>query len=985
MRSFSKKLAFVLAAAMVVTAFAPAAKAEAAKEMAINKQGKILYLTDGTGINDAAQVGGGKGNVASYDFAVSNKPANYKETHSFAWSSSNPQIIKVGKAGLTTAVGVGKADVVCVVTEKATGKTTTLTNTITVKANAADVEIINAGDVAGVAYEVGAVVDLNRAMYDANGNKTTKRGTLVTDYTEWLVEPTNGVSINQKNGKYTFTEPGEYKLWCRTYQSSKYTKTTAESDVVKVTIADSSIELKQTTRTQFVIDGLDGVIGLGDVKVEEVVGTVMGEDRIDYLVKDVTMAADNKSATVELFYEFNDGGKYEVTVKGYDTEGMIASKGEPKSIHLYSNPYNIYDYSVLIGTDAKILYRVYDANGVDVTIGDFYDSNISYTIKYTDANYEDSADYLTFAEVGDKAVVTASFCSYETDADGNYTNEWSSKPFTFYGVDKGVSAVDKITDWAANGKWYQGDKQKIRMEDEDDASLTVAILLTDNPYRTIYLGEFGQLIDDTEGNEIGTAFFTSLNPDVIEVKNDGGAVVLEPRKLGMGRIMVSYTTMVNDVEVSTPIGVVTIEVVGKSVMSSVALKSTRVVMSTNPAVGSTLWDPVVELEVKDQYGNPYGYYKILNENEGDLDGKSALADDSVALGAITTIDDDKKLQLDSQIYHDILGDEDVKATAKTFQYTVKVQDTKYYGIKNLTFTVDARNPISNIKALVEGKEDVVKYFTTSYKLEVDKGLVDWAGGNVARIWAGNDNVGLENTKSASFVVWDMKNTAKYDELELLPLEDKKASTIESAATGAYYMVFKDGVNITGKDSVTADQDFGNGTKVTLTFSTTAPSKIDNSKTIVVFNTDDGSFVGGAGKYEFVYYEIKESNGKNKLYQKQKATINTTVDAGKYEFVKRTAVYANDVDDVTLLKCFVVKDRNGKTYGVNDVYYNGEGKAVAKINNVEREFKVNISDRYSNEKSVYVDSITFWEDVTCWGDAAYAEYTVEVGLFVDIVE
>ena len=49
MRNFSKKLAFVLAAAMVVTAFAPAAQAKAADEMAINggKSAKVLYVNEG--------------------------------------------------------------------------------------------------------------------------------------------------------------------------------------------------------------------------------------------------------------------------------------------------------------------------------------------------------------------------------------------------------------------------------------------------------------------------------------------------------------------------------------------------------------------------------------------------------------------------------------------------------------------------------------------------------------------------------------------------------------------------------------------------------------------------------------------------------------------------------------------------------------------------------------------------------------------------
>ncbi len=768
-----------------------------------------------------------------------------------------------------------------------------------------------------------------------------------------------------------------------TYQSNKYKGTTAESDVVKVTIEDNALELTQTTRSKFVIDGLDGVIGLNDVRVEEVVSTIMGDDRVNYLVKDVTMNSDNKSAVVELFYEFNDGGVYEITVKGYDMEGMIASKGEPKRIHLYADPNNEYGYGVLVGTDAPILYKVYDSNDVDVTLPGLYDENISYTIKYTDANYEDTADYLTFAEVGDKAVVTASFCSYEVDADGNYTNEFTSKPFTFYGVDKATSVVHKIEDYAVDGGYAWG-KKSIKLEDEANGhTLEVKIVLTDNLYNPINLTQFDQVIYNTSGDEIGTATFTSLNPDYIEVKpsetlGDDGLpkVELEPRKKGTGRIMVSYNTIVNDVEVSTMIGIVNVEVIDRSELNSVAIdmyaddykvvvSGNRIITCTNPATDSDLEDPYVLVGAWDQYGAWYGYFEIVDE-DGSFVGKSTLAQQSIDEGAIYI--DSNALRIDSAKFDEIL--EENKATAKTFQYSIKVKDTKHNGVKSLTFTVDARNPISNIKAVVE-KDEAAKYFTTSYKLETRYAY--WWNGNVARVASGHDN--SAPMKSACFIVWDMKNSAKYDELYLNKLPNKKKETIDGAATGAYYMVFKDGVNITEKTSVRPET-YGNGSAICLDFSTVAPSKYNDAVPVVYYNHDEKDFVGGAGKYEFVYYEIKaDSNGNKKLYQKQKSTIVTTVDTGKYEFVKRTEVYASDArDQQTLLRCFQIKDRDGKTYGYWDVKDNN----TVVINGSTRVFQVIVDENLSNDKSVFVDKIVFWESV---GDA-FAEYVVEVDLFVD---
>ena len=301
MRSFSKKLAFVLAAAMVVTSFAPAAKAEAAKEMAINKSSQILYVNEGINHKGADGVAAGKGNVSVYDFSVKNKPADWKDTLSFKWTTSDDEVVAVKAGGVATAVGVGKATITCKVTDKATKETVaTLKTKVTVKANAADVEITNADDVAGLAYEVGATVDLNRAMYDEDGNKTTKRGKLVTDYTRWIAEPSTGVTIDQKTGKFTFAEAGDYTLYCETYQSSKYTKTTATSDKVKVTIADSSVELKQTVSNVFEITfGKATDLGLTGLTVEHVIKGVDAVSKDECLVKKVTMSEDKKTATVK--------------------------------------------------------------------------------------------------------------------------------------------------------------------------------------------------------------------------------------------------------------------------------------------------------------------------------------------------------------------------------------------------------------------------------------------------------------------------------------------------------------------------------------------------------------------------------------------------------------------------------------------------------------------------------------------------------------
>ena len=331
MRSFSKKLAFVLAAAMVVTAFAPAAKAEAAKEMAINKSSQILYVNEGINHKGADGVAAGKGNVSVYDFSVKNKPADWKTAYTFKWSSDNEDVVSVAKGGVATAVGVGKANVYCKVIEKATNEVTTLKTKVTVKANAYKVEISNADKFDGAVVEAGDVVDLNRTMYDEDDNKTTKRGTLVTDYTKWVASPSAGVEIDQKTGKFTFTEAaeaGSYELSCYTYQSSKYTEPTAKSEAVKVELVkETNFDVKQDSVKKLTLTFNTKMPALNVADVEVI--KMVGDYKYPQTIKTVTVAEDGISAEVVVFNNFADKANYVVKVKGCEDSSFVASVGVP--------------------------------------------------------------------------------------------------------------------------------------------------------------------------------------------------------------------------------------------------------------------------------------------------------------------------------------------------------------------------------------------------------------------------------------------------------------------------------------------------------------------------------------------------------------------------------------------------------------------------------------------------------------------------------
>ena len=238
MKSFFKKLSVAMALALVLGTTAQAGVAKAADTWSFKKNSKILYLNeDNTS---------GTSNTYDFDFKKGTLPKDWKDVYTFTWTSDDENVAEVGKGGVVTAVSVGKTTIRCSVVDKATGKeVATASAPVTVKENAAGIYISNYSDYADTVVAPGTVIDLDRTMYNANYEETTKRGELVTDYTRWIAEDVDGnvvdadaVTIDQTTGKFTMNKVGTYRLYAETYQSEKNPETTATSGVVYVTVAE---------------------------------------------------------------------------------------------------------------------------------------------------------------------------------------------------------------------------------------------------------------------------------------------------------------------------------------------------------------------------------------------------------------------------------------------------------------------------------------------------------------------------------------------------------------------------------------------------------------------------------------------------------------------------------------------------------------------------------------------------------------------------
>ncbi|MBE5930322.1 MAG: hypothetical protein E7268_04560 [Lachnospiraceae bacterium] len=923
MRSFSKKLAFVLAAAMVVTAFAPAAKAEAASEMAINKQDKILYVTDGKGINDAAQVGGGKGNVSVYDFSVKNKPADWKTAYSFAWSSSDEDVVTVGKGGVTTAVGVGKATVYCKVTNKATKEVTTLKTDVTVKANAAKVEIINADDWADLAYEVGDTIDLNRAMYDAAGVKTTKRGQYVTDYTKWVAEPATGVKIDSTKGTFTFTEEaeaGEYSFWCETYQSKKYTATTAKSDVVKVVLVkDNAFTATQDSLNQFTInfDSAVEALAKGDVTVQKIRVANEKEYYTKVTVKSVALNEAKDAATVVLFNSLEDGTNYKITVKGSEEAFVLsATAGYPVAMEVFAkNDQNKVLDVLTTGVDATLDAKFYDESGVDVTAKG-YKATFSLVEYSKNGGYSLAGTTLKIKKAGEVVGVKAKCQKYEN---GKLVVNLE-EVFYFTAEDEAPVYAVGVADFSVNGFDSNGNQQTIQVQDKNK-ELSVKVEYDNGSVSKNGVKANGAL----ETKPVATTLsFTALDPSVCNITSNG---ILIPYKEGTAGFYVNTVTVQkNGTKVVEPFGEVYVEVKANSKFDHITIDK------YDATVGVVEGYDTAEIKVTayDQYGNKFAGADAITI-EGVSDNAKIVTLGKSGSGA------EQKILID--------GSAIKTALSGNANFAIAAGDAAY-----LEFKVKIGNSEQYFSVVVQDKsanEDDY-YFAVENNGKTD----------ALRVVTNDGNTNTEDLKTLTFTVYQMSNNTKVGKIEF---DAHPGNDLSAVSEGQYFFkLLKDGKEVAvDGNMVTTD-----GTSVSIKLSelsdAASGSAIGAGKKLVTYNTT------GAGNYVFELY-LSYANGD--LTQVDVNSCYVTVgDKGAYTVASQEK---NEIDmsdsfnhaigngyvadyKTALLKCFKFNGRDGK-----EVDLTAEGKMV----DVKYDATVGTG-------SVYVESITVYEAVATNEYVAY---------------
>jgi len=498
MKSFFKKLAFVMALAMVVSMAAPAAKVAVAadKALAVTYQNENHYS-----INEVNLANVGDKEDLKFLWA----PSNWKEL-GVKWTSSNENVVTVDSNGVVTAVAAGTADVsVAVGTE-------TATVAVNVEELPAYTVSIGLGDERSVTekeLEVGESVDF--AFYGIKDYSRDKVGALPRYLCTWQSDDTTVLSKDNEAGLFTAVKAGTAKVTLTV--ANVLTGQTHNVIPVAVTVKAPVVESNDVVivtgrnKTQNTVEvelPKAATLGLADIEIFRVYfadndenGDGVIDDRdIDKPYESVYVNKFNGSAknyVAETFDDFIDGVTYEVQIKGFEPVRFVASVGAVAEVVVLEKDGASLETEDTALDPAHVKVVLYDANKVDVTT------------RKIDGIANNDASNVTFWLVDDTA---AEYAMTDYDEIEFYELATASVMATYDNNGKAVDSVDPclITPQKANEygikrvvSWSLVDPAKGKVEDWT------------KPVHDVPAGEYGYviatLLEDTRGN-----FFTTHQP-----------------------------------------------------------------------------------------------------------------------------------------------------------------------------------------------------------------------------------------------------------------------------------------------------------------------------------------------------------------------------------------------------------------------------------------------------------------------------------------
>ncbi len=563
MKNFFKKLAFVLALAMVVLAIAPAANARAAAAPKLNTTGKKLYLE-----KDVAT-----GNYKDYfTLKVWNK-GDYKVT----FKSMNPEIATIHSTkGTVKAKAVGEALLKATVTNAKTGKVVkTLECKVWVKRNAVEIGVSSASAAKlDNVLAIGDKVKLNIYRKAVTGKVAWQQAdkTIVTDYIAWSSSNTKVATVD-KWGTVKAVGEGTATITAKSLQTEDKTVPTTKEVKLTVTVGQKGL----VSATQKDLENINLTFGQAD-DMKEVnkdtvkVFAVSGTTKVAQSIKKVTVDEKNpKNATVELYVPFTKNTTYIVEFGGKSVEFVTVNPVAENvaKIEILTN-------EAVKNENTEIKYALYTENGVDITKA--IEGRVDITSDSHDAYIDNSRKTITFFESGKVATVKAVFHTYNYNEAGiEKTIETTA---AIKSVDKASVSVTGINAWTITANNNTVDFSK----DELNHKLS----LSDNGYYLmVQLLKSDKKTEDSKDNSKFT--FESSDNTVLIVNGKQ----LFPVKTGSATVLVKYE--------GTIVGTIELTILPEREAATLTLESNKTMLS----LGKDFDVATIKVSVKDQLGADY--------------------------------------------------------------------------------------------------------------------------------------------------------------------------------------------------------------------------------------------------------------------------------------------------------------------------------------------------------------------------------------------
>ncbi len=560
MKSIFKKVAFVLALAMVVTML-PARVAAAAES-----DGPQMYKTL------KLYLGGDV--TGSYEGQRYAKVWN-KGDYEVQFGSDNTDVATVNQKGFVTAVSVGTANITATFTAE-DGSVVNKTCVVTVKKNAVKAGLNTASTklVSEEGIAVGETKQLTAVRKDADGNTVWKDRDVITDAVRFESSDTSIFTVTKTQGKVTGVKAGEATLYVWAVQSEgkdpvtgEYPATT-EKKAYTVKVFDAGIlSVKQVSLTTVALTCGNADTAAAIAKDPKKLSAVylLGENQIQTFIKSAKVdTANEKVVNVELYAEMMKDTTYKFTYEDKTVSLIGADPDAVVSIQITTS-------MAVSEEETPIKVNFLDENGVIIN-GDM--GLVSFSAP-------DSVDYflydgkIYFNAIGKQAVVTA---TYDRGYDEN-GKEYPKLTTSSTIVSVASSTANNILGWAvaaynkpANELSYSTGTMSISVGDVDLRLFgKYNITLADGTEQARYTWSGDAPTED------GAVFeYTSTNDAVIMVNGSDG--VLHPASAGSAQIIVKRVYSDTNKPV---VGVCSVNVAGSRTLANFTVQPNKNKLAKN--------------------------------------------------------------------------------------------------------------------------------------------------------------------------------------------------------------------------------------------------------------------------------------------------------------------------------------------------------------------------------------------------------------------